>query len=123
MNEAAQSKSDGRGGQIATSVAGLAATGALACAVCCVLPFALPAAALAVSGSVLAWFSHLYRGATYAALFLVAVAWVWVLVQSWRTRKRPATTTVFAMLAATAMLALAFSWPFFEPGVIAKLGG
>lgn len=35
--------------------AGVAAAGALVCAACCVLPFALPAAVLAVAGGALAW--------------------------------------------------------------------
>ena len=41
---------------VGTSAA-LASAGALVCGVCCVLPFALPAAALAVGGGVVSWFA------------------------------------------------------------------
>jgi hypothetical protein len=45
-------KQTGRSSQtkLAASAAVVAATGVLACGVCCVLPFALPAAVLAASG-------------------------------------------------------------------------
>jgi hypothetical protein len=39
--------------------AAIAAISALACGVCCVLPLALPATALAVTGGVLGWFASL----------------------------------------------------------------
>lgn len=117
MNDAAQSKVDIRGGRIATSAAGLAATDALTWAVCASRGSArdqrqracLARAPLQTSG---------IRGARPCGSRLV-----WVLVQSWRTQKWPAATTVIATLAATAMLALAFSWPVFEADIIAKLGG
>jgi hypothetical protein len=121
MTEAAPSKTVHRGAPIAASAAGLAATGALACAVCCILPFALPAAALALAGGALAWLASIYEWATVAAVVLVVIAWTWIVFQSVRTRKRPAVTTVLMMLAATAMLALAYSWPLIEPIVVAKL--
>jgi hypothetical protein len=121
MTQAAPSNTDYRGPPIAVSAAGLAATGALACAVCCILPFALPAAALAVAGGALAWFASIYEGAIVAAVVLVAVAWTWVAFQSVRAGKRPAATTVLVMLPATAMLALAYYWPLVEPIVAAKL--
>jgi hypothetical protein len=51
---------DGRSDAPGTKIAGAAAaTGALACGVCCVLPFALPAAILALSGGFFAWFGSL----------------------------------------------------------------
>lgn len=43
------------GGRVVVAVAAATATGALAYAVCCVLPFALPAVALASAGSIIAW--------------------------------------------------------------------
>ena len=121
MTDARRPKPGSRGASIAASAAGVAATGALACAACCILPFALPAAALAVAGGTLAWLASLYEGAIVAATVLVATAWIWVVRQSQRTRKRPAATTVLVMLAASTMLALAYCWPIVEPIVIAKL--
>jgi hypothetical protein len=121
VTEAAPPKSTYRGGPIAASVAGLAATGALACAACCILPFALPAAALALAGGALAWLASIYKWTIVAAVVLVAVAWIWVAFQSVGARKRPAVATVLVMLAATAMLALAYSWPLIEPIVVANL--
>lgn len=121
MTEAAPSKTDHRGPPIAASAAALAATGALACAVCCILPFALPAAALALAGGALAWLASIYEWAIVAAVVLVAVAWIWVAFQSVRARRRPAAATVLVMLAATAMLGLAYYWPSIEPIVVAKL--
>lgn len=123
MTGPVHTKPEQYGNLVARSAAGLAATGALACAVCCVLPLTLPAAALAITGSTLAWFARLYQGTVYAAALLVAVAWIWVAVQSWRSKRRLAAATGITMLAATAMLALAFSWPMFEHVLLAKLGG
>ncbi|MDE2271795.1 MAG: hypothetical protein KGJ94_07405 [Xanthomonadaceae bacterium] len=101
--------------------AGVAAAGALVCAACCVLPFALPAAVLAVAGGALAWLASVNEQAIVAAIALIATGWGWVAWQSWRARKRPATTSVLVMLAASAMLALAYSWPAIEPVVLGLL--
>lgn len=92
MKDSIRPETDGHGAIIAVSAAGIATTGALACAACCILPFALPAAALAVAGCTLAWLSSIYEGAIIAAAVLVAAAWIWVVGQSLRTRKRPAAT-------------------------------
>ena len=81
----------------------------------------MPAAALAGAGCTLAWLSSIYEGAIIAAAVLVAAAWIWVVGQSLRTRKRPAATTVLVMLMASAMLALAYSWPVLEPIAVAAL--
>ena len=121
MTDSAPSETGGRGAALAASAAGVAATGALACAACCILPFALPAAALALTGGALAWLASVYEGAIIAAAVLVAVAWIWVVRQSLRTRKRPAATTILVMLGASAMLALAYSWPAIEPIAVAWL--
>jgi len=43
----------------------IVSTTSLACGVCCVLPFALPAAVLTLGGGVLAWFASAYRLMTY----------------------------------------------------------
>jgi hypothetical protein len=55
---------------------------AVLCGVCCVLPLALPAVALATSGSIIAWFAHAYPWARIAAIIIVTLAWLWVGVRS-----------------------------------------
>lgn len=59
------------------------ATAAVACGVCCVLPFALPAVALTVVGSVFAAFVHVYWWALTAAIasLLVIGALSWPLME------------------------------------------
>ncbi len=104
--------------RFATTSAIVVAGGALACGVCCVLPFALPAAFLASSGGVLAWFAGLYSWAAFAAAGLVAMAWLLVVFQSIKTRRRPARTTITALLAASVILTAALTWPMLESFVI-----
>src|SRR5262249_46198017 len=55
--------------------AALAATGALACGICCVLPFALPAAALAATGGAVSWFAKATPWALGIALPAVLGGW------------------------------------------------
>ena len=82
------------GGRRAPGVAsGTAAVAALVCGVCCVLPFALPAVALATVGGVLAAFAGVYWWALGVAVVAVAAAWLLVAWQSARTRRRPAPAT------------------------------
>jgi hypothetical protein len=100
--------------------AAVIATGALACGVCCVLPFALPAAALAISGGVLAWFGGSYPLATMIGALAVLGGWGWVGLQTMRARRRPARSTVVVMTLATLILVLALAWPGLE-GWIAGL--
>jgi hypothetical protein len=106
--------------RVVGATAAIAATGALACGVCCVLPFALPAAMLAMSGGVLAWFAGIMPWAIGIALVAVAGGWTWVGAQTVRTRRRPALATLLTMAAATAMLAASLAWPHFE-GAVAGL--
>jgi hypothetical protein len=105
----------------ASAAAATVAIGAVACGVCCVLPFALPAVVLAASGGVLAAFAKAFWGALYLATAMVAGAWLWVLADVRRTRKRPARSTLAMMTVATAALAAAAFWPTIEPQVIATL--
>ncbi|MDE1915928.1 MAG: hypothetical protein KGJ57_07685 [Sphingomonadales bacterium] len=93
---------------VATSVT------ALACGVCCVLPFAIPAAMLGSFGAIIAWFAGVYGWLTPVAIAAVAAGWMWLAVQSRRSRKRPARTTLVVMVFATVMSALAYLWPLFE---------
>jgi hypothetical protein len=121
MTDTARSERGDRGAAVAAAAAGVAAAAALACAACCILPFALPAAALAVAGGALAWLASIYEGAMVAAIALVASAWIWVIRQSLRTRKRPAAATALVMFGASVMLALAYYWPSIEPLAVAAI--
>jgi hypothetical protein len=96
-------------------------TGAVACGVCCVLPFALPATILASAGSLLAWFVKLHVWVTILAVLSVAGAWGWIAWQTRRTRRRPATSTLFMMGAATVLLTVAVLWPLLEKPLIRML--
>lgn len=121
-----QTKSQDRaqpGTKVAGGAAALAAAGALACGVCCVLPFALPAAVLAVGGGALAWFAGMAPWVTGGAVIAVLGAWLWVGRQSLRTRCRPARATLATLLAASAMLVLALAWPVLEKALAAALRG
>jgi hypothetical protein len=101
------------------SVAALTtAAGAVACGVCCVLPFAFPAVAAAGTGSVLAWFAGAHSWATAVAAVIVAGAWMSIGVQSRRGRRSPSRATLYTMALATAVLVVAVIWPGIEPHVI-----
>ena len=80
--------------QTACGAALTVAAGAVACGVCCVLPFALPAVALASAGGILAWFGGFQFWATVLAATIVATAWVWIIVQSIRKKAKPARSTL-----------------------------
>jgi hypothetical protein len=97
------------------------ATGAVACGACCVLPFALPAAALASAGGILAWFAGMHVWITALAVLAVIAAWVWIAWQSRRTRCRPAASTLSVMVAATALMGLAVLWPLVEEQLVPLL--
>ncbi|MFZ2157193.1 MAG: hypothetical protein WAV72_13885 [Bradyrhizobium sp.] len=108
-----------------TKAAGVTAvtlsTGAVACGVCCVLPFALPATLLASTGTLLAWFVKMHVWVTVLAILSVVGAWGWIAWQSRRTRRRPATSTLFMMAAATVLLTVAVLWPLIERPLIQAL--
>ncbi|MFZ5692838.1 MAG: hypothetical protein ACOY5F_16455 [Pseudomonadota bacterium] len=107
------------GSKAAGAVAVTASTAALACGVCCVLPFAVPAVVLGSIGGVLAWFAEAYRWLTPIALIAVAAGWGWVGYQSWRMRRSPARSTIVVMSFATVVMMAAWIWPAFEPSVLA----
>jgi hypothetical protein len=88
----------------ASSAAFITAAGAIACGVCCVLPLAVPAVALACAGSMIAWFGGVQRWATALGILVVASAWVWIWRQSIRSRAKPARSTLSMMGMATAVL-------------------
>lgn len=103
------------------AVAATAAGGALLCAVCCVAPFAMPAAVLAVAGAALAWLAAAHVWVSAIALSAVASAWLWVGIQSRRGSPRPASSTLVVLTAATLALTLALSWPTFEANLLRML--
>jgi hypothetical protein len=104
--------------QLGAKAAGLTAitlaTGAVACGACCVLPFALPAAALAGAGSILALLANAHASVTILAILAVLGAWGLIAWQTARTRRRPAASTLYVMLAATALTGVAVLWPMLE---------
>jgi hypothetical protein len=109
------------GDRIVPATAAAVATGALACTVCCVLPFALPAVAMATVGGVIAWLMRAQGWMMDLALITVAVGWIWVGWQRLRHKARPATSTLGAMGAASLLVALAAVWPMVEPIVVELL--
>lgn len=115
----------GSANQPGTKAAGVTAvtlaTGAVACGACCVLPFALPAAVLASTGGILAWFADMHVWITGLAILAVLGAWGWIAWQSRRTRCRPAASTLYVMAAATALMAAAAFWPLAEQRLVSFL--
>jgi hypothetical protein len=99
------------------------ATGAVACGVCCVLPFALPAAVLASTGSLLAVFVKMHLWVTILAILSVVGAWAWIAWQTRRTDRKPAVSTLFMMTASTIFLAISVMWPLIEKPLIRALRG
>ena len=96
-------------------------TGAVACGVCCVLPFALPAAVVAGTGSLLAMFVKMHVWITILAVVSVVGAWGWIAWQTRRTRRMPAISTLLVMGAATVLLTVAVLWPLLEKPLIRML--
>jgi len=94
------------------------AAGAVICGVCCALPFALPAVALAGGGTLFAWLGGGQAWVTIGAAIVVAGAWGWIGWQSIRSKCKPARATLYVMGIATIILALAFLWPMIEPQLV-----
>jgi hypothetical protein len=94
----------------------------VACGVCCVLPFALPAALLAGSGGILAWLAGAQSWMTIVATAAVVGAWLWIWIQSFRTKRRAAPSTILTMTGATLLADAALAWPRLEPLVFALVG-
>jgi len=108
-------------GKVAGTVAVTASSAALACGVCCVLPFALPPAVLGTVGGVLAFFESAYSWMKWVAVLAVSAGWAWVLLQSIQPHRRPAKSTLTVMAFATVAVMLALMWPIFEEPIIALL--
>lgn len=111
-----------REGKAAGITAVLATTGAVgACMLCCTLPVAFPAAALALLGGGVAFLGLVHKAMTLIGLVAVLAAWGWVWRQSRRSARRPARLTLRLMGVATALLALALAWPLVERPLLALI--
>jgi len=97
------------------------ALGAVACAACCALPFALPAVTLASIGSILAWLANAPVWMTGLAILVTTGAWLWIWRRSARLRARPPVSTLYMMGVATMLVVLAILWPALEPLLIRAL--
>lgn len=102
----------------AGALAMIAATGAVACAACCVLPIALPAVVVAGFGGLLALLAGALAWVSVLAAITVAGAWAWVGWRSAQSQARPAAWTLYMMAGATALTAVALTWPRIEPILI-----
>jgi hypothetical protein len=106
------------GGKAATAAVVTTGGALAACAACCTLPIAFPALALGGAGVIMTVLGGAYRLLTVAGLVVVVAAWAWVLFQSRRTGRRPASRTVQGLAVATVFALLAALWPFIEPVVL-----
>lgn len=104
--------------RIVGASAAVASAGALVCGICCVLPFALPAAVLAMTGGVVSWFAKATPWAMRIALVAVLAGWAWVVVQSIRTKRQPARSTLLTVGLATTVFVAAAIWLHFERDII-----
>ncbi|ODT43322.1 MAG: hypothetical protein ABS59_23850 [Methylobacterium sp. SCN 67-24] len=118
-----KSETRASGNRAAGAVAVTASTAALACGVCCVLPFAVPAVMLGSVGGVVSWFANAYSWLTPIAVLAVVAGWLWIAYQSYSTRRRPARLTLTMMGFATLMMGLALMWPHIEPIAISLVRG
>jgi hypothetical protein len=110
-----------RGAKAAGVAAVTLATGAVACGACCFLPFAVPAAVLAGTGGILALLADAHAWVTVLAILAVIGAWSWIAWQTVRMRRSPAASTIYVMVAATALLAIAVLWPVIEAHLVRAL--
>ena len=106
----------------AAGAAGLIALAAAACTGCCILPFTLPAAILAVAGSSIALLDHAHVWVARIAIATVAAAWLWIGWQARRRGRRLARTTLVMMIVASLLAGAAASWPLLEQPVFSALG-
>ncbi|WP_193550923.1 hypothetical protein [Bradyrhizobium amphicarpaeae] len=113
----------GRGGGKAAGAAALTTAGlAAACTACCVLPFTLPAVALASAGGLIAVLDHARGLMTKLSIAVVIGAWVWIAWRSRTTGSRIRSSVLAVMGVATLLTATAALWPVMEPAVLHALG-
>jgi hypothetical protein len=103
-------------------MAGAATATALAAAVaCCILPFTLPAALLAVARGSIAVLDQAHGWVTKLGIAVVVCTWSWIAWQRWRTERRISRVTAALMIVATVLTATAASWPLIEPAAFHAL--
>jgi hypothetical protein len=110
-----------KGNKVAAT-ASVTALAAVACTACCVLPFTLPAALLALAGGSIALLDHAHGWVTRLAIVAVIAAWVWIVWQRRKTGQPIARRTIALMIAASLLTAMAASWPLLEPAVFRTMG-
>lgn len=118
------SLSESPGGANKEMAVGAAATvtssaAVLSCAACCVLPLALPAAALAGAGATLGWFESASPWLRMASVIVVLAAWAMVWRESARTGRRAARATIWLLGISSLLTAISLLWePFIEGPLI-----
>lgn len=112
----------GKSNEKIAKTATISALAAVACTSCCVLPFILPAVALANIGGLLAILDHAHVWVTRGAMFVVACAWILIGFQTGISQKRPSRSAVLWMTFATILAVAAASWPTLKPLVFQILG-
>ena len=110
-----------KGNKVAAT-ASVTALAAVACTACCLLPFTLPAALLALAGGSIAVLDHAHGWVTRLATAAVIAAWLWIAWQRRKTRQPIARRTIALMIAASLLTASAASWPLLEPLVFKTMG-
>lgn len=95
-------------------------TAVLACAACCVLPLAWPAAGLVLTGGVIVWLERAQPYITAIAALPVALGW-WLALRPTRSGKRRHPWTLPLLVGATALIAIAIFWLRIEPHLIRAL--
>lgn len=106
----------------AAGAAAFTALAAAACTGCCILPFTLPGAILAVAGSSIALLDHAHVWMTWLAIAIGAGAWLWIGWQAWRHSRRVARTTLVMMVLASLLTGAEASWPLLEQPVFSAIG-
>ena len=97
------------------------AVAAVACGVCCLVPFIFPAFALTTAGAGVAAAAGTYWWAIRLSFLLITAGWVWLIVDAVRRGRRPGRSSVIAMTTATGFAVLAYSWSFLEPHIVGWL--
>lgn len=103
---------------IAATVSSSAAV--LSCSACCVLPLALPAAALAGAGATLTWFESAAPWLRGLSVVILAGAWFMVWHQTSKTGRSAARSTVILLGVSTMLTVIALLW---EPLIEAPFVG
>jgi cytochrome bd-type quinol oxidase subunit 2 len=108
------------GGKMA-GAATATALAAAACTACCILPFTLPAAPLAIARRSIAVLDQAHGWVTKLAIAVVVCTWSSIAWQRWRTERRISRVTAALMIVATVLTATAASWPLIEPAAFHAL--